>query len=183
MKKTIQLTLLFAALLLTVIATTAQAQSKTPAQPRYKDVIGENPNAEADMKVVSDYVRSLASGDLVKAKTLLTDNYRGYGPSPTDSSTSEQTITGWQQNYKTQSNRKVNFITQTFRVKSGDLKGNWVSMWGDYSFTQNGKDVKFPFQYTARVIKGKIDIDRIYYDELYIIQTLGYKITPPENNK
>ncbi len=54
MKKTIQLTLLFAALLLTVIATTAQAQSKTPAQPRYKDVIGENPNAEADMKVVSD---------------------------------------------------------------------------------------------------------------------------------
>jgi hypothetical protein len=139
MKKTIQLTLLFAAFLLTVFSTTAQAQSKPAAQPRYKDVVGENPNAEADMKVVSDYLRGLASGDIDKAKTLMTDNYRGYGPSPTDSSTSEQTITGWQQNYKTQSNRKVNFITQTFRVKSGDLKGNWVSMWGDYSLHKTGK--------------------------------------------
>ena len=68
-------------------------------------------------------------------------------------------------------------------MKTGDLKGNWVSLWGDYSFTQNGKDLKFPFQYTARVTKGKIDIDRIYYDRLYILQTLGYKVTPPENNK
>lgn len=183
MKKTISSSLLFTALLLTVMGTTAQAQSKPAAQPRYKDVVVENPNAEADMKVVSDYVRSLTSGDLVKAKTLMTDNYRGYGPSPTDSSTSEQTITGWQQNYETQLNRKVSFITQTFRVKTGDLKGNWVSLWGDYSFTQNGKDLKFPFQYTARVTKGKIDTDRIYYDRLYILQTLGYKVTPPENNK
>lgn len=183
MKKTIKLTLLFAAILLSVMATTAQAQSKSAAQPRYKDVVGENPTAEADMKVVSDYVRSLTSGDLVKAKTLMADNYRGYGPSPTDSSTSEKTISGWEENYKRQSNRKVGFITQTFRVKTGDLKGNWVSMWGDYGCTQNGKDLKFPFQYTARVTKGKIDMDRIYYDQLYILQTLGYKITPPESNK
>ena len=175
------------AFLLTVITTTAQAQSKTTAQPRYKDVVGDNPSAEADMKVVSDWVRSLTAGltagDLDKAKMLMADNYKGYGPSPNDSSTTEQTISAWQQNYKTTSNRKVSFVTQTFRVKTGDLKGNWVSLWGDYSFTQNGKDVKFPFQYTARVTNGKIDTDRIYYDRMYMLQTLGYKVTPPETNK
>jgi len=183
MKKTIQLSLIFAALLLTVLATTTQAQSTPSSNPRYKDVVVENPNAEADMKLVSDYVNSLVSGDTVKAKTLMASSYKGYGPSVADSANREQTISGWQQNYKKQSNRKVGFVTQTFRVKSGDLQGDWVSVWGDYSFTENGKDIKFPFQYTARVTKRKIDTDRIYYDRLYIFQALGFKVTPPESNK
>jgi len=65
-------------------------------------------------------------------------------------------------------------------VLSGNLKGEWVSVWGTYSFTQDGKNLSFPFQYTARVTGGKIDTDRVYYDRLYIFQTLGYKLTPPE---
>lgn len=183
MKKTIKPGQLFTALLLTVLTTTTHAQSTPDAQPRYKDVVVENPNAEADMKVVGDYVNSLVSGDLDKAKPLTTANYKGYGPSPADSATNEQTMAGWQQSYKTQSNRKVAFVQQTFEVKAGDLQGHWVSVWGDYSCTENGKDIKFPFQYTAHVTNGKIDTDRIYYDRLYIMQTLGYKLTPPEGNK
>ena len=183
MKKIINLKLVVAALFLTIAATTAQAQSKPAAQPRYKDLVGDNPTAEADMKVVSDFINALTDGKLDKAKMLMADNYKGYGPSPNDSTTSTKTISAWQENYKTQSNRKVNFITQTFRVKSGDLKGNWVSLWGSYSFTQNAKEVTFPLQYTARVTEGKIDMDRVYYDRLYILESLGYKITPPEATK
>ena len=179
MKKSIKLNLLFATLLLTVFTMMAEAQSASSAQPRYKDVVVENPEAEADMKVVGDFVNSLTSGDLDKAKSLLADKYKGYGPAPVDSTTTEQMISTWKENYKTQSNRKVGFVTQTFRVLSGNLKGDWVSLWGDYSFTQNGKNVSFPFQYTARVSDGKIDTDRIYYDRMYILQALGYKVTPP----
>ena len=80
-------------------------------------------------------------------------------------------------------NRKVSFVTQTFKVLLGDLKGSWVSLWGNYSFTQGGKNVSFPFQYTARVSSGKIDTDRIYYDRMFIMQTLGFKVTPPEPAK
>jgi ketosteroid isomerase-like protein len=127
-------------------------------------------------------VNALVSGNPEKAKTLMADNYKGYGPAPTDSATGEQTISEWQKNQKTQSNRTVGFMTQTFRVKSGDLKGSWVSFWGDYSFTENGKDIKFPFQFAARVTNGKTDTDRIYYDRLYILQTLEYKVAPPESN-
>ena len=157
----------------------AQAQSTSATQPRYKDVVVDNPEAEADMKVVSDFVNSLTSGDLDKAKSLLADKYKGYGPAPVDSTTTEQMISTWKENYKTQTNRKVGFVTQTFRVLQGDLKGDWVSLWGNYSFTQNDKNVSFPFQYTARVTDGKIDTDRIYYDRMYILQTLGYKVTAP----
>lgn len=176
MRNTIKPGLLIPTLLLMLFTMIARAQST----PRYKDVVVENPKAEDDMKVVGDFVNSLVSGNLDKAKSLLAEKYMAYGPAPTDSSTSEQTIAGWTENYKTQTNRKVDFVTQTFRVLSGDLKGDWVSLWGNYSFTESGKNVSFPFQYTARVADGKIATDRIYYDRMYILQTLGYKVTPPE---
>lgn len=53
-------------------------------------------------------------------------------------------MANWTENYKTQSNCKVTFVTKTFKVLSGNLKGNWVSMWGDYTFTQAGKTITFP---------------------------------------
>jgi ketosteroid isomerase-like protein len=183
MKKSIKVSLLIGTLLLIVLSTRAQAQSVSTPQTRYKDRTTENPNADADIKVVTDFLNSLTSGDLEKAKSLLTEKFKGYGPSPADSSTAEETISSWKENYLTQSNRKVGFVTATFQVLSGNLKGEWVSVWGNYSFTQDGKNLSFPFQYTARVTDGKIDTDIVYYDRLYILQTLGYKVTPPEKAK
>jgi ketosteroid isomerase-like protein len=54
-----------------------------------------------------------------------------------------------------------------------------VSTWGTYSFTENGKDVKVPFQFTARVKNGKINRSVVYYDQLAIMKTLGFTVTPP----
>ena len=112
---------------------------------------------------------------------LLADTYRGYGPGAADSVTREQVVTNWQQRYKTQADRKMRLEGQTtFRVKSGRRLGNWVATWGEYSFTQNGKTIRAPFQYMAHVTKGKIDVDRTYVDNLSIVQAQGYKLTPPE---
>jgi ketosteroid isomerase-like protein len=180
MKKTIKVGLLLATLLFTAFATRAQAQSLTASQSRYKDRTAENPNADADIKIVDDFLNSLVSEDLDKAKSLLAENYKGYGPAPTDSTTTEQTISSWKENYKKQLNRKVDFVTETLRVLSGIHKGDWVLVWGNYSFTQDGKNISFPFQYTAMVADGKITADIIYYDSKYIFETLGYKVTPPE---
>ena len=179
MKKISTPALLFAALLLAAAAPPALAQTKAPAPVRYQDAMGANPNADADIKLVREYVNTLVGGNTGKAKMLLADNYKGYGPSAVDSSTSEKVVSSWEQNYKIESNRKIGFVAETFRVKSGALKGNWVALWGNYSFTQNGKNATFPFQYTARVTNGKIDVDRIYYDRLFVLQTLGYSLIPP----
>jgi ketosteroid isomerase-like protein len=179
MKKTITSTMLFVAFLLTFATNSVQAQTKPATPARYKDAVEENPNADADIKIVTEYVNTLVGGNADKAKMLLASNNKGHGPSAADSSTAEEVVSEWKQNYKVQSNRKFNFVEATFRVKSGNLKGNWVSLWGDYAFTQNGKNVTFPVHYIAHVTNGKIDVDRIYYDRLSVYQNLGYKLAPP----
>ncbi|HMG66228.1 MAG TPA: hypothetical protein VK588_01035 [Chitinophagaceae bacterium] len=172
------------ALLLTILVsalgfTSVNAQPTTTKQPVYKDFVGENPNADADIKLVSDYVHNLVAGDVDKATSMLASNYRGYGPGPGDSSTVETVNQGWKQSDSVQLNRKNDFVSATFNVKSGDLAGHWVEMWGSYSFTENGKDVRFSYQYSAHLKNGKIDRDFLYYDKLYILTTLGYTLTPP----
>jgi ketosteroid isomerase-like protein len=132
------------------------------------------------MKVVSDFVNALVSGDQDKAKSLVAPTYIGRGPSRLDSANINKELTSWKANYKTQSDRKVVFVTQTFKVLSGNLKGSLVSLWGDYTFTQAGKTITFPFLYTASVTDGKVTSARIYYDNIAIVTQLGFKVTPPE---
>jgi ketosteroid isomerase-like protein len=178
MRKTSTLNLLCTGLFLS-FAITAGAQTASPNKPSYKESILDNPNAEADIAVVESFVRSLVKGDLDKAKGLIASDYKGVGPSPDDSFTAESLLAAWKEKYNAEKDRKVSFVTQTFRVASGDLQGDWVSMWGDYTFTSNGKTVKVPYQYTALVKSGKIATDIIYYDRLYIMQQLGHTLTPP----
>jgi len=178
MKRTI-LAGMLTAILMFSISNFLQAQSKPAAPPRYKDVVVDNPNAEADLKTVGDYINALVAADYDKANSYLANNYMGHGPSPKDSANRDQTIAGWKENAKTQLNPKTSFVSQTFRVTQGDQKGDWISVWGDYSFTQNGKMVNFPYQFTAHVTNGKIDRSGVYYDRMYIMETLGYKLVPP----
>ncbi|WP_426670646.1 nuclear transport factor 2 family protein [Mucilaginibacter sp. McL0603] len=179
MKKNLQSCFLLAAALLLFSVTKIQAQTAAPTVMHQKDMIGDNPTADADIKTVSDFTNALVSGDIDKAKSFLTDKCINYGPGPADSANVAQFVAHWQENYKMQSNRKVNFVAESFNVKSGDLQGNWVAAWGDYTFTSNGITVKFPYQCSYHVTNGKIDSSRIYYDQLYIVQKLGFTLTPP----
>ena len=181
MKRTITSTLFLAALLISGVELTAHAQVKPGSTSRYKDVVGENLTADADIQVVAAYLDYiLVAGKTDKAKTLLADTYRGYGPAATDSTTRDKVMAQWEQRYKTQLNRKVRYEGQTaFQVKTGRNRGNWVATWGEYSFTQAGKIINAPFHYIAHMTKGKIDVDRTYVDNLAPSLALGYKLTPP----
>ena len=179
MKKHLTATLLFAALLISGVTLTAQAQAKPAAPAHYKDLVDDNPTAEADIQVVTNYLNALVARNTDQGKLLLADTYRGYGPAAVDSATRDQKMAQWQKSTQTQSARKMTMQGQTtFRVKSGRLRGNWVATWGDYLFTQNGKVLQVPFQYTAHVTNGKIDLDRTYNDNLSPSLVLGYKLTP-----
>ena len=182
MKNQIQYCLFVAVILFSTFTTAVQAQNATTPPPRYKDVVVDNPNAEADMKVLADHTNAIVNGDLEKAKSLMSDKFMSYGPSPVDSSNAEKFITTWGKNYETQMNRKVTFITQTWKVLQGSYLGNWVSMWGNYTFTDKstGKTVTFPFQLTSQIEGDKVKSTRIYFDNLYILSQLGFKVTPPE---
>ncbi len=181
MKKAITTGILMATLIVAACVPSAKRQS-TSSEVHYADMVGDNPDAEADIKVVSGYLNTLiVAGDVDKATSMLTSDFMDYGPGPEDSANLQKTIDTWKQNVTNQQNRKVDFVAETFNVKSGEQAGHWVSVWGSYSCTQNGKSLKFPFQYTAHVTNGKIDKDLVYYDQLYIVKALGYTVTAPSN--
>ena len=180
MKKGISKTLLLAITMLCIGFTSVYAQPSTTKPPKYKDWVGENPNADADIKLVSDYVDNLVAGQIDKAVSVLAANFKGFGSSTgKDSGDAKMVAESWKQNDSVQTNRKAEYVVATFVVKQGELAGHWVEMWGTYSFTENGKDVKFPYQYSAHLKDGKIDRDYIYFDRLSILEALGYTITPP----
>jgi len=179
MKKSFTTGILIAALVVAVNISPLSAQTSTP---RYTDMVEDNPSADGDIKIVSDYLNTLlVDGNVDQATSLLAPGFMDYGPGPEDSADLQKTIDTWKQNATIQQNRKVNFVATTFNVKDGGNAGHWVSTWGTYSWTQNGKDLKLPFQYTAHLTGGKIDKDIVYYDPLYIMQKLGYTVTPPSN--
>lgn len=175
-----KLSLLLTAFFLLNFAVKLQAQTTPAAAPYYKFYLADNPNGDADMKVVRDFLNAIAEGDLEKVSIFLADEYKGSGPSPADSTTKEKTISTWKENYNTQKNRKISFVNTTFRVLRGNLHGDYVSAWGNYSCAINDKNISFPFQFTAKISNGKIERSAIYYDNWYILKTLGYTLTPPE---
>jgi ketosteroid isomerase-like protein len=174
--KTLKTTMLLAFIILLALTSTNAQENEL----KYKDVVVENPDAEADMKVVSDYVNALVNNELGKAEKLLAEEFMGYGPAVNDSINKKNTINNWKENHKVRTNQKVGFVTQTFRVLQGDLKGDWVSHWGTYTFTQNGRNVTIPYQVTARVSNGMINRSTIYFDNLSVQQQLGFEIIPPK---
>lgn len=66
------------------------------------------------------------------------------------------------------------------RVKTGPYEGDWVSQWGNYTFTQAGNTITFLFQQPVKVADGKVVRTIILYDRLGVAQKLSYTITPPE---
>ena len=174
--KTVQKTTLFAILFMG-FSTLSFAQDKTPS---YKELVAENPNAEADIKIVSDYSNALVNNKMDEAEKQLSEKYMAYGPAANDSINKKDEIAGWKKSHMSRTNEKVSFVSESFRVLQGDLKGNWVSQWGTYNFTENGKDISLPYQVTARVANGKIEMSRIYYDNMAVLVALGYTVTPPK---
>lgn len=171
MKSFMQISL-FAALIIAAFTPVLKAQ----VQPKHMEVVIENPNTEADKKVVADYYNALAAADTTKVKTLMGEKFMLYGPSAVDSSDAQKEILHWTENYKTQMNRRVSFISQSFKVPFGEFEGNWVCVWGKYNCTIHDIDISIPFQSTCKVENGKISKIHIYYDNLNVRNQLSHTV-------
>jgi hypothetical protein len=136
-----------------------------------------NPSAEKDINVVTDYIDALMGHKMDIAAGLLSDSYIGSGPSFGETETKAEHIAFWKEAHAVRSKQNNDFVSHTFRVIDGELKGNWVSIWGTYTFTQNDIEVNLPYQLTAMVTNGKIDVSTIYYDKLAINTAMGYELT------
>jgi len=149
----------------------------------FNEVVTQNPTAEEDLKVVADYLDALVNNNLYKAKSLLADDFSGSGPSDGDTETKEDVIENWTQIHKLRTNQNNEYVVNTWRVLSGEYEGDWVSIWGTYSFTENDIDINLPYHLTAKVENGKIQNSIIYYNSLAVAQKMGYELTPVEEKK
>lgn len=137
----------------------------------------QNPTATEDIKVVDDYINALMANKMDMAASLVADDHIGSGPSAGETQTKAEGIATWEANHKVRTNQKNDFVRNSFRVVGGDLEGDWVSVWGTYSYTQNAVDVVLPYQYTAEIKDGKIQRSVIYYDRAAINKAMGYELT------
>jgi ketosteroid isomerase-like protein len=168
-------------LLIILISVSSYAQAQENNEP---GITIDHPNANETMEIVNDYVNLSVSGDIDKAVGLLAENYMGYGPGATDSLNVSGSAKFWKDNYTVQSDRSVELISMPVNITQtesafGNLSGDWVQVWGVYSFTQNEMKMTLPFQMAAKIVDGEIANSRIYYDRLNMLQKLGYKMTPP----
>jgi len=162
-----------ALVLFLIIGQISFAQDKS-----YKEIVVENTTAEEDLKVVSDYLDAITDNKMSVASNLLADSFIGTGPSYQETQTKAEVIESWEEYHKVRTNQKNDYLRQTFRVIDGDQKGDWVSIWGMYSYTQNGITVNLPYQFTAQVENGQISRAGIYYDRLAISEAMGLELTP-----
>jgi ketosteroid isomerase-like protein len=137
----------------------------------------ENPTGAEDIKVVTDYIDALTNNKMDLAASLMADDHIGAGPSANETETKAETMASWTENHKVRTNHKNDYVSNSFRVVGGDLEGDWVSVWGTYTFTQNSIDIELPYQYTGEVKDGKIKRSIIYYDKLAINIAMGYELT------
>ncbi|TYB80357.1 hypothetical protein ES677_14175 [Bizionia gelidisalsuginis] len=147
----------------------------------YKETVTENPTAEVDLKVVADYLEALINNKMTKVTSLLADNFQGEGPSYQESETKTELLEAWKEYHQTRTNQKNDYVSQAFRVIDGDLKGDWLSVWGTYTFTENNIVMNLPYQLTALVENEKISRSVIYYDRMAINTAMGYELTAKKN--
>ena len=142
------------------------------------EVITQNPTAEEDLKVVRDYLNSIINDKMDVAENLLSDTCVTTGPSNGESSTKTELINTWKEIHKVRTDPKNEMIVNTWRVLEGIYKGDWVGIWGTYTFTESGTEVIVPYNYLAMVEGGKIQEARIFYDKLSVLTAMGGTVTP-----
>jgi hypothetical protein len=141
----------------------------------------ENPTAIEDIKVVTDYIDALMTNKMDLVTSLVADAHVGIGPANGDTQTKTELVATWKEWNKLRTNQKNDYVRNSFSVVGGDLAGDWVSVWGTYSFTEKKMDIVLPYQYSAQVENGKILRSAIYYDNLAIAEMRGYELTAKKN--
>lgn len=161
-----------------IAAFTPALQAQTQAQQ--KDLVVENSSTDADIKVVIDYFNALLVGDLATVKSLMAENYKSYGPNTADSSNAKEELLAWAENYKIQTNRKIEFISLYFKEEPGDFLANWVNLSGIYTCDIDGVNIAIPVQITSLVENGKITKQLINFDNISNYNQQGFASNPPK---
>ena len=141
-------------------------------------------SSEANIALIEKYVSAVENMDYESMKSLLADNYIGYGPSYNDSINKEQALNNWKMNvdnlYKSiKYNKSRNAAVS---VPSGLNKGDWVSNWGELHIVYKNDigEVTIWANTIYKIENGKIAKSYTFYNEADALRQLGFIFVKPE---
>jgi hypothetical protein len=135
-------------------------------------------NTGENIASIEKYVSAVESKDYSTMEALLADNYKGYGPSHSDSTDKIDALAAWKYNienlYDSISYERSQVVGVT--IPSGSNKGNWVTNWAELKITY--KDGSGPVTIWAnsnyKIENGKIVKSYTVYNEADVLKQLGY---------
>jgi len=137
-----------------------------------------------NLAIAKKYMEAVETGNAATMDSLLADNYKGYGPSVSDSTNKADAIKNWKYNvenlYEYIKYTRHKELAET--VTEGNAQGDWVLNWA--LLTIKYKDGRGPvdvYVSTAyRVENGKIVHSITFYNEADVLRQLGYKMVQAE---
>ena len=136
-------------------------------------------NTGENITTIEKYVSAVESEDYSTMEALLSDNYKGYGPSHSDSTDKKDALAAWKYNienlYESISYNRSRIVA--VNIPSGPNKGNWVTNWAELKITY--KDGSGPVTIwansTYKIENSKIVKSYTVYNEADVLKQLGYE--------
>ncbi|MBW2937668.1 nuclear transport factor 2 family protein [Aureisphaera sp. CAU 1614] len=145
-----------------------------------------SPNEEANIALVGNFIDALITNKSDALRSMVTAEYMMRGPSAKDSVNIDQLVSYWAVNDSLRSNQDAGIIIMTSLVANeGDLKGDWVHVWGTYTANLKGSDFSYniPWHQVYQIDNGKITRTRTWYDRLDSALDMGTVVPAPAKKK
>jgi ketosteroid isomerase-like protein len=184
--------LLFAALLLGVTQPPVQAQDFQAVPPAQRPNAAElayfgskHPNAPlssdtANIRLVSDFLNDLISGQFEAAHRRLAGGFVAYGPGYNDKLETDNLLDQWDYDGNMFADQHLTVVrTSSMTVAAGDNRGTWVYLnvvWSATERSGQGRPVRIPFHQLARVNNGLIERTYTSYGNDQLFYDLGFPL-------
>ena len=134
--------------------------------------------ATENIALVEEYVLAVESKEYSKMEMLLAENYKGFGPSHSDSTNRETALITWKENienlYESISYKRSRYAAVT--IKEGPNMGEWVSNWAELviEYKDGSGPVTIWTNTNYQIENGKIVKSYTFYNEADVLRQLGY---------
>lgn len=131
-------------------------------------------NEAAHMEMAINYVNAIMANDTALARTFVSDSYWDFGPGAKDSISLDDFLPGVVARSANRTDQDAGiFISNALVVNEGELAGEWVSVWGNYSAKEGDYTYNVPWHRVFRFEEGKIVLSRVWYDRLSPSMDMG----------
>ncbi|WP_162343268.1 nuclear transport factor 2-like protein [Cyclobacterium salsum] len=149
-----------------------------------QEVTLEFQNAAKAMEAAQTYANALQAGDVATMNAQFAKGAMIYG---LGGGLDSLTVAQHNEYYTNSTNQFRHSLSQELylpvKVSNNWNEGEWILSWGINTLTNkaSGDTIEVPYHSASRMENGKITFMRYWYDMLNILQTQGFKVTPPAN--